>query len=274
MKKGLGVLLTAILVAVFLFVLPVATNAVSPYIVYNGTCGDSIEWSFDTATGVLTLSGSGAMYDYVQAASGRNPFYNHRNSITSIVVGEGITYIGNYGFYYLIKATSLQLPSTVTVLGSNAFLNCRLVDGVVLPSAVTTIGEAAFKGCSALSSIVIPSGVTNIGDFAFYNTELSTVEIPASVTQIGASAFYGTPLEALTLNEGLISIGASAFSQTLLTSVAIPASVTTLSYESFRFSNLLTEYIVHENNLNYTSHNGILYSKDYSRLISCPAGIT
>ena len=38
--------------------------------VTSGTCGDNLTWSFDPATGTLTIDGSGAMYDYYDPDTG------------------------------------------------------------------------------------------------------------------------------------------------------------------------------------------------------------
>lgn len=55
-------------------------------------------------------------------------------------------------------------------------------------------------------------------------------------------------------------------------SVTIPESV--VAIDSFAFSgiNSLKNFYVHENNPAYTSEDGIIYSKDKSKLLSCPSG--
>ncbi len=35
---------------------------------YSGKCGDNVTYEFDSAAGVLSITGSGAMYDYVSGA--------------------------------------------------------------------------------------------------------------------------------------------------------------------------------------------------------------
>ena len=47
----------------------------------------------DTATGKLTISGTGAMYVY-----GTQPWYNYKDNITSVEIENGITSIGNSAF--------------------------------------------------------------------------------------------------------------------------------------------------------------------------------
>jgi hypothetical protein len=69
--------------------------------------GDGVAQTWDcgatpgtvTATlvdGTLTVSGSGAMADWTP---GITPWYSDRTSITSVTIGNSVTYIGNYAFY-------------------------------------------------------------------------------------------------------------------------------------------------------------------------------
>ena len=63
--------------------------------------------------------------------------------------------------------TSLVIPDSVTNIGDYAFWNCRSLTDIVIPDGVTSIGKCAFEGCSALSSVVIPDSVSCIGFGAF-----------------------------------------------------------------------------------------------------------
>ncbi|MGM9972298.1 MAG: leucine-rich repeat protein, partial [Anaeroplasmataceae bacterium] len=125
-------------------------------------------------------------------------FYNCTN-IEEIVLGEGITSIGDYAFSGCSSLTSIDIPS-VTSIGERAFSWCSSLTSIDIPS-VTSIGERAFSWCSSLTSLEIPSSVTSIGDSAFYGcSKLTNIEIPNSVTSIGGSAFSGcSSLESITI---------------------------------------------------------------------------
>ena len=58
-------------------------------IVNSGSCGENVEWSLDDE-GVLTISGVGAMYDYVQ----NSPWHNS-SLVKQVVIKAGVTSIGN-----------------------------------------------------------------------------------------------------------------------------------------------------------------------------------
>lgn len=71
------------------------------------------------------------------------------------------------------------------------------------------------------------------------------------------------------------SIGDVAFRGcSSLESVSIPEGVTEIGSYAFYLCSSLKEIMVSENNMMYTSENGILYNKDMTTLIYCPEGIT
>lgn len=74
--------------------------------------------------------------------------------------------------------TSLVIPDSVTNIGDYAFWNCRSLTDIVIPDGVTSIGKCAFEGCSALSSVVIPDSVSCIGFGAFNIWMSAELSIP------------------------------------------------------------------------------------------------
>ena len=106
-------------------------------------CGDNAYWSFDSATGKLTISGTGAMWDYSNL-SNQPPWKRYSIDITSVEIKNGITSIG-----------------------ANAFNTCRNLKSITIPNSVTSITDGAFRNCAALTSITIPNSVTSIGYYAF-----------------------------------------------------------------------------------------------------------
>jgi hypothetical protein len=90
--------------------------------------------------------------------------------------------------------TSVVIPNTVTRIGESAFRSQSNLTSVTLPTSLIEIGATAFRSCSALTSISLPASIRTIGLSAFNGcTALTTVTIPASVTRItfGANAFQG-----------------------------------------------------------------------------------
>lgn len=59
--------------------------------------------------------------------------------------------------------TSVVIPDSVTSIGDYAFAYCDSLTSVVIPDSVTSIGDWAFHDCDSLTSVVIPDFVTSIG---------------------------------------------------------------------------------------------------------------
>ncbi len=95
-----------------------------------------------------------------------------------------------------------------------------------------------------------------------------------TVTLIGEDALYGcSGLTSVTIPNSVTSIGKMAFAGCSgLTSVTIPNSVTEISVSAFWNCSSLKEINVDAENQEYSSVSGILYSKDKTRLITCPGG--
>ncbi len=199
------------------------------------------------------------------------------SGLTSVTIPESVTSIGDRAFSYCSGLTSVTIPESVTSIGDSAFSGCGGLTSVTIPESVTSIGDRAFSYCSGLTSVTIPESVTSIGDSAFYSCSgLTSVTIPESVTSIGDSAFSGCGgLTSMTIPESVTSIGDSAFSGCGgLTSVTIPENVTNIGESAFADCNNLTSIYVDYKNGAYSAVDGLLFDKERTELLCCPAGRT
>ncbi len=116
----------------------------------HGKCGDYLYWNITENT--LTIFGTGAMYDYKLEAS---PWYTHKESLKTLVLEEGMTYIGEYAFYNCSDFTGdLIIPNSVTSIGICAFYECSGFTGsLIIPNSVTTIDNYAFDGCYGFTEV-------------------------------------------------------------------------------------------------------------------------
>ncbi len=227
----------------------------------SGDCGVGVTWALDNS-GVLTIKGSGAMSDYGSGSA--VPW--HDKTVTSAVIGDGVTKIGNYAFYNCSGLTSVTIPNSVTSIGDYAFYGCSGLTSVTIPNSVKSIcawafgccssltsidiphsvksiGQSAFSSCSGLTSVAIPNSVTSISHYAFSScSNLTSIDIPNSVTSIGQSAFAGCKgLTSVTIPNSVKSIGYYAFGMcSSLTSIDIPNSVTSIGYYAFSSCSSLT----------------------------------
>lgn len=142
-----------------------------------------------SADKTLTISGYGRMPDY---AADVPPWEKERTNIKAIVIGPGITHVGDQSFQYCKNVKSVTLPDTVRSIGDAAFYQCESLREITLPAGLQTLGAQAFDHCEKLRSISIPRGVTTIPEAAFNCcAALETAELPGGVTAIENSAFNG-----------------------------------------------------------------------------------
>ena len=204
----------------------------------EGQCGDNLYWSY--ANGTLSITGSGAMYDFSDEDV---PWKDFRGTITSVSLPYGLTTIGTYAFAHCRVLSSITLPTTLTIIGDYAFYDCDALINMVIPESVTTIGNNAFLYCDALSNVTLPSGITHVEDNAFASCpSLTTITIPYGVTTIGNYAFYDCDaLTTVNMPNSLVTIGNYAFANCdVLSNITIPSSVTTIGNNAFYSCSVLT----------------------------------
>ena len=164
----------------------------------SGTCGDNLTWEYNAGT--LTLSGTGAMYDYGDYSSYINDFSraapwmeHYWDKIQTVVIDEGVTQIGNLAFYQCKLIASVSLPSSLTSIGESAFSTCLHLPTINFPEGLKSIGENAFEECDALTSLVLPASLESLERFAFQMCKnLTSVELPASLKNIGNYVFQNS----------------------------------------------------------------------------------
>jgi hypothetical protein len=96
--------------------------------------------------------------------------FARRTSITSVVIPDTVTNIGEGAFTYMdthSRLTELKIGRRVVGIGRGAFSACDQLERIIIPESVTSIGAGAFVFCNKLPWIEIPAGVTNIEDGAF-----------------------------------------------------------------------------------------------------------
>lgn len=133
-------------------------------VVNSGLCGDSVQWNFTPESGVLVISGKGAMSNYQFPST---PIPWRRTSIDSLAIEEGVTEIGDYAFFYCENLRGLSLPNSLTRIGAFAFTGCNGLDSLDIPASVRSIEHSAFCYCRNIKSLNIQSDSIDIAPFAF-----------------------------------------------------------------------------------------------------------
>jgi len=159
----------------------------------HGTCGVNLTWAINDQTGMLIISGTGAMSNFTLSNSA--PWIN--SLCSGVVINSGVTSIGNYAFYSCTSMRgALTIPNSVKSIGDYAFYLCNNLTGdITIPGTVTSIGAGAFKACSGFTgNLTIPNSVTSIGEEAFsYCSDLTSVislnPVPSAI-KLGVDVFY------------------------------------------------------------------------------------
>ncbi|MBR3980593.1 MAG: leucine-rich repeat domain-containing protein, partial [Bacteroidales bacterium] len=180
-------------------------------------------------------------------------------SLTSVIIPEGVTTIGEEAFSSCTGLTSVIIPKSVTTIGEHAFylvknivfdgnvqgnpwgalMVNRTIDGNFIYSDEEKKELLAYIGEGG--DVKIPESVTTICDLAFYGcASLKSVVIPQNVTYIGKGAFANSGLTSIMIPEGVTEIYSKTFKDCKdLTSVIIPSSVIAIESNAFAGTNNL-----------------------------------
>lgn len=153
---------------------------------YDYACGENVTARLED--GVLTVSGTGPMTDYASAEE--LPWYSLdagsdlRQTITRVVVGEGVTSIGDYAFCGCLNLESVSLPRGLARIGARAFYGDGKLAGLELPDGLREIEEEAFYPCGSIKELRLPEGLERVELNAFAGTGVTHVDVPEGVTRL------------------------------------------------------------------------------------------
>ena len=270
----------------------------------EGTAGP-LTWRLDNGT--LTISGNGEMPNYIPCSSPWDPYID---SIHTVEITAGVSSIGDNAFLLCWYLTSVSISNTVTHIGVSAFSLCSRLTSVIIPNSVTKIDDRVFTGCYSLASIevnnnnshyvskngvlfnknktaiiacparlsgtyIIPNSVNRIEEAAFSDCDsLVSIIIPNSVTDIGFGAFSGCKsLISIIIPNQVKNIPSHTFFECInLTSITIPKSVISIADNAFPYCKSLISIEIADENIIYSSENGVLFDKNKTTLILYPEG--
>ncbi len=182
-------------------------------------------------------------------------------TLNRITLPEGLKIIGDMAFAFT-DLFEIYLPTSIETVSDRAFFNCRGLSWISIPPEnafyTTMDGRLYDKSVTELvlapparnipDPFVIPETVVDIGNFAFAYAGFRDVILPTGLTTIGESAFLGAFIEKIT----------------------IPASLTSIGELAFQSCSALNAFEVDADNSAYAAVDGVLFSKDLTRLILYP----
>ena len=250
------------------------------------SCGatdkDNVYWTlaYNGDGYTLSITGRGAMADYkcnITRSDATQPWRESKTgvaptAITKVVVGNGVTNIGNFACDGLSQVKKYDIAASVEdigawgVCGQNAEtykLNDSIhyvteggvlmsadrktlvsypggkdaVDEYVIPNTVKTILPGAFVGIDA-KKVVIPNSVTSFPSFSFGGSTVEKIEFSANVDKLERGAFSGLKnLNSFVFgSDTTVSIiDNEAFADlSNLTEITFPDSLTTIEGQAFK----------------------------------------
>lgn len=220
----------------------------------RGSCGASLTYEYNSSTGCLSIQGSGRMDDFLK--SGTAPWYKDRLNIKTIIIGSGVTYLGEYAFKYC-QAEIVAVPVSVAQIGMKAFIytdNLKQVCYSGTKSQFSAIqiasGNSAFKTAPLSCGSSLSLASVSPASAAAAQTSALTYTFSSGVLTIkGKGAMknyiadmsgrpewvkYKSQAKSIVITSGVTSIGDYAFSDfTAVTSVTIPSTVTKIGSRAF-----------------------------------------
>ncbi|KAL7717868.1 Leucine rich repeat containing protein BspA family protein [Entamoeba marina] len=151
-----------------------------------------------------------------------------QNDITTIIIPNSVTSIGNGCFSGCLNLSSITFSSKLTKLSNDCFNDCASLTTLNIPFTLKSIGNYCFYGCEKLHAITIPNSITFIGNNCFNDCSLlQSVTLPNSLHILDHDTFQGCySLTKIELPTTLVVIGDKCFENCEnLTTVTLPSSL-------------------------------------------------
>ncbi len=252
-----------------------------PKIPASGKYNDSVDFTFDEATGTLTLiptgdDGEGGKTGILDFKGwGQSPFYKN-NKIKHVIIQEGITDIREAVFEEN-ELETVSLPASLTGLHWRAFEDCYIEgDGFTVDAASENFkavdGSLFSKDGTIMHKFVkkpgqteytIPEGVTWIIGECFDKTELDKVTLRGEGLNVDDYAFDYCTLGEVIIEEGVSEVDYQR-STLLADSITFPSTITWINAGGFIDSENLKNIYVSDDNPYFGSIDGVLFNYEYA----------
>ena len=180
----------------------------------------SVSITTNGTTNVVADSGYDGLSS-VEVGVNVDTYYNFikglfENTLTDVVIPDGVTSIRNYGLRGCSSAVTLTIPDSVTSIGDYAcynltnlvtinggsgletiniqsFAQCPNLENVNLKS-IKSIGSNGFQYCSKLTNIILPDNIHRVNGFS--NTNITTFIVKATTPPVASGTTWAdnTPI--------------------------------------------------------------------------------
>lgn len=192
------------------------------------------------------------------------------SDITSIEIGDNVTYIGKSAFRGCKSLKTVKLGKSILNIDEGSFNDCTSLEEIKLPKSLEKLGGSVFAGCTSLKNVeledggnfVIKDSVLLSADmkilyFALPYAKLGNYTCPSEVETINSLAFYNCPtltgfnfsnkvksipqgmfvlctgLKELNIPDSVTQIGSVIITKSGVKTVTIPESVKVIDKSAF-----------------------------------------
>lgn len=160
-------------------------------------------------------------------------------NLTHIDFPESLLYIGPYAFAGT-GLKEIKLPPKLRVLDLQCFSGTPIAE-ITIPDSVNYISDA-FRSCVDLKKAVIGKSVSYVSGFSYSGIETVEFANGATPTVITYNCFYScASLKEFTIPASIVTISPNSFSYSGLESIIIPNKVQKICEEAFSYCDKLTK---------------------------------
>ena len=217
-------------------------------VLYSGSIY-TMEWRiYDDR--VMLLSGIGSTGNYNNS---KRPWAEYEDSFSDVVVGEGITKLGDRTFYAYKKVLkSITLPNTLEYIGASVFSDCTALTEIKLPNnSLRSLGNSAFGGCTGIKHFHIPGTVWSMHNSFSGCTGIETITVDWMSTYYRAEDGI---LYNLDKSEILFVYSLDG------TTLTIPKTARNIQSSALDLCTELERFECEEGSTYYTAADGVLYA--------------
>ncbi len=156
----------------------------------------------------------------------------------------------------------LEIPEGIRAIRSKAFVDCINLERVSIPATVEEIGNGAFSGCDRLQQIAIEGNpfYTVVNGMLIDKRNQALMRATQSVK--GKCRIPGK----------VTSIQARAFERSNVKEIELPMQLVHLDIDAFTLCGSLQAFYIAPTNGLYSVIDGVLHTRDRSRLARFPSG--
>ena len=182
--------------------------------------------------------------------------------------------------YVPASLVRVRLGESIKTIPESAFYGCKNIQYIDF-SDIKEIKSKAFYNCSALVELKIPNSVNKLGEQCFVglNKDLFTIKSAGKYIGNDDNPYFifvnyyndGTNYSTLKVMNDCKLIAGKAFSESCKSStINIGANVKFIGSSAFREMYSLSTIVVSDDNLYFSSKDGVLFNKDKTTLVCVP----